>query len=139
MDRLRLSSRISCRPIEPHFMKLALQIDSFVAVDPTTDVKIRIYHFEGEKGQCRSFEVLHPCKYLLQFMDKYIITSITKGIYRNEIITRYFAQLLFLSGWRFALDTNLGVCILRSVNVCLTTPSNLCRNLPINFQKQSTF
>ena len=122
MDRLRLSSRISYRPIEPHFMKLALQIDSFVAVDPTTDVKIRIYHFEGEKGQCRSFEVLHPCKYLHQFMDKYTITSITKDIYRNETTTKNFAQPLFLSGWRLALDTKLGINILSSVNVCLTMP-----------------
>lgn len=73
-------------------------------------------------GQCRSFEVLHPCKYLRQFMDKSTIISITKDICRNEIITGYFAQPLFLSGWRFALDTNPGVSILGSVNVCLTIP-----------------
>jgi len=61
-------------------MKLALLIDSFVAVGPTTDVKVHICHFDDENVQCSVSKQLQPSNNSSVITVKSITTSTTKGI-----------------------------------------------------------
>jgi hypothetical protein len=60
----------------------------------TTDVKIKICHFDDKKGRCRSLKVVQCNRNLPVIMPKYTTTSITKDISKTGRLTSKNAQPL---------------------------------------------
>ena len=86
----------------PLFVKLALRIDSFVEVGPTTDVKTHTYRLDGESEQCSYLKQQPRSRGLLVITVKYTTTSIMKDIFKTDRLINKNAVPLSLSGAKSA-------------------------------------
>ena len=78
----------------PLFVRLELLTSNYVVGDPTTDARIRTYHFDDESELCSVSKRSQRSRNLSVITAKYTTTSITKDISKPGRLTNKNAVLL---------------------------------------------
>jgi len=85
------------------FVRLEFLTSNYVGVGPTTDVKTHTYRFDGESEQCSYLKQQPRSRVLSVITVKYTTTSITKDIFKTDILISKNAVPLSQSGFKSAL------------------------------------